>query len=203
MFRVFPDYLVVRESEIYRLTGQRRYRPLRRWNRDVRRTRRAVRAQLRPMIRLWQKEIIDQFPCNDHAGRSNQLWFRADTEVAIQIEETLQEKMQDYPDALVYRNGTDVYLGFTFFTKGAALAEIAAMEDLPRDQIFAAGDGPNDVSMLDGNVAAWCAAVANADPKVIDQVRRANGYVASAPCAEGVIEALDWADRSETVPARP
>ena len=203
LFRVFPDYLVVRESEIYRKTGRCRYRPLRRWNRDVRRARKAVLRQLRPALREWNDEILAQFPCNDHAeGSSSSLWFRSEAAVAVRIEEALREKMQGYPEALVYRNGTDVYLGFTFFTKGAALGEIAVLENRPRDQIFAVGDGPNDLSMLDGNVAAWCATVANADPNVIEQVRRANGYVAEASFAKGVIEALDWADRSESPPPR-
>lgn len=202
MFRVFPDYLVVRESEIYRKTAHRRYRPLRRWNRGVRQTRKTVIRQLRPVLRSWHEEIIGQFPCHDHAGRSSRLWFRSDADVAIRIEEALREKMQDYPEALVYRNGTDVYLGFTFFTKGAALGEIALLENCPREQIFAVGDGPNDISMLDGNVAAWCATVANADPSVIEQVRRANGYVTASPFGRGVVEALDWAEKTESAPAR-
>ncbi len=193
MFRVRPDYLVVEESRIYRRVGSHRYRPLRRWNRDVRRVQRSVLRELRPLIRVWKEEILREYDCESRARGAGHLWFRCDTDTAVRIERDLAEKIRGCPEALVYRNGTDVYLGFSLFTKGSALAEICMIEERTREETFAVGDGPNDLSMLDGSVAAWCAAVANADPEVIKQVRRIHGYVAEAPFADGVIESLEWA----------
>jgi HAD superfamily hydrolase (TIGR01484 family) len=78
------------------------------------------------------------------------------------------------------------------YHKGAALAELARLIDVPRENIFAAGDHHNDVSMLDGRVAAMPACPANAIPEVKKAVRSAGGYIASAEHGSGVHEALQY-----------
>ena len=90
-----------------------------------------------------------------------------------------------------YQRNT-VYLRFCHadYHKGAALAELARLLDMPRDEIFAAGDNHNDVSMLDGKIAGLTACPANAVPQVKKAVRQAGGYVAESDCGAGVHEAL-------------
>jgi hydroxymethylpyrimidine pyrophosphatase-like HAD family hydrolase len=85
-----------------------------------------------------------------------------------------------------------VYLRFchTDYHKGAALAELTRLVDVPRENIFAAGDHHNDLSMLDGRFAAMPAAPANAIPEVKSAVRAAGGYVAAKSYGAGVHEAL-------------
>src|SRR6202022_4134846 len=63
------------------------------------------------------------------------------------------------------------------YHKGAVLAELARLIDIPRGNIFAAGDHHNDISMLDGKVAAMPACPANAIDEVKDAVCSAGGYV--------------------------
>ena len=72
----------------------------------------------------------------------------------------------------------------------AALAELSRLIEIPRENIFAAGDHHNDISMLDGRYAQFPACPANAIPEVKDAVRSANGYVAESYCGAGVYEAL-------------
>ena len=48
----------------------------------------------------------------------------------------------------------------------------------------------NDLSMLDGRYARWPAAPGNAIDEVKEAVRKAGGYVATARCSDGVVEAL-------------
>jgi HAD superfamily hydrolase (TIGR01484 family) len=90
-----------------------------------------------------------------------------------------------------YQRNT-VYLRFCHadYHKGAALAELARLIDIPRENIFAAGDHHNDVSMLDGKFAAMPACPANAIPEVKEAVQAAGGYVAQREHGAGVHEAL-------------
>ena len=90
-----------------------------------------------------------------------------------------------------YQRNT-VYLRFCHvdYHKGAVLAELARLLEVPREQIFAAGDNHNDVSMLDGKHAGLTACPANAVPEVKEAVRQSGGYVAEGDCGAGVHEGL-------------
>jgi HAD superfamily hydrolase (TIGR01484 family) len=90
-----------------------------------------------------------------------------------------------------YQRNT-VYLRFCHadYHKGAALAELARLIDIPRKNIFTAGDHHNDLSMLDGTVAAMSSCPANAISEVKDVVQCAGGYVAKKNFGSGVYEAL-------------
>jgi HAD superfamily hydrolase (TIGR01484 family) len=90
-----------------------------------------------------------------------------------------------------YQRNT-VYLRFCHadYHKGAALAELARLLEISRENIFAAGDHHNDISMLDGKFAAMAACPANAIPEVKEAVEAAGGYVARREHGAGVHEAL-------------
>jgi HAD superfamily hydrolase (TIGR01484 family) len=90
-----------------------------------------------------------------------------------------------------YQRNT-VYLRFCHvdYHKGAVLAELARLIGVPRENIFAAGDHHNDISMLDGKVAAMTSCPANAIDEVKEAVRAARGYVARRDHGAGVREAL-------------
>jgi HAD superfamily hydrolase (TIGR01484 family) len=90
-----------------------------------------------------------------------------------------------------YQRNT-VYLRFCHadYHKGAALAELSRLLKIPRKNIFAAGDHHNDVSMLDGKVAAMPSCPANAISEVKEAVLAAGGYVATEEFGAGVYEAL-------------
>ncbi|HEX8489982.1 MAG TPA: HAD hydrolase family protein, partial [Chthoniobacterales bacterium] len=85
-----------------------------------------------------------------------------------------------------------VYLRFCHadYHKGAALAELSRLLEIPREEIFAAGDHHNDISMLDGRYAQYPACPANAISAVKQAVTSAGGYVASKTYGAGVHEAL-------------
>jgi HAD superfamily hydrolase (TIGR01484 family) len=78
------------------------------------------------------------------------------------------------------------------YHKGAALGELARLIDVPREKIFAAGDHHNDISMLNGDVAAMPACPANAIDEVKSAVRSAGGYIAQHQHGAGVHEALQF-----------
>lgn len=78
------------------------------------------------------------------------------------------------------------------YHKGAALRELARLIDVPRENIFAAGDHHNDISMLDGKIAGMPACPANAIEQVKHAVESAGGYVARNEHGAGVHEALEF-----------
>ena len=92
-----------------------------------------------------------------------------------------------------YQRNT-VYLRFCHadYHKGAALAELARLIEVPRENIFAAGDHHNDISMLDGKFAAMPACPANAIPEVKEAVWKAGGFIAQKDHGAGVHQALQF-----------
>jgi len=90
-----------------------------------------------------------------------------------------------------YQRNT-IYLRFCHadYHKGAALAELSRLTKISREHVFAAGDHHNDISMLDGRYAAYCACPANAIDPVKEAVRQTGGWVARTEFGAGVHEAL-------------
>jgi HAD superfamily hydrolase (TIGR01484 family) len=114
----------------------------------------------------------------------------ASEEEMDRVTEFIEQARQKQPQFNYQRN--TVYLRFCHadYHKGAALAELARLIEIPRENIFAAGDHHNDISMLDGKVAAMPACPANAIDEVKDAVQKAGGYVAQRAHGAGVHEAL-------------
>jgi HAD superfamily hydrolase (TIGR01484 family) len=106
------------------------------------------------------------------------------------VVEFIEAARQGQPKFHYQRN--TVYLRFCHadYHKGAALSELARLLDIERQNIFAAGDNHNDISMLDGKFAAMPACPANSVAEVKDAVRRGDGYVAEKDCGAGVYEGL-------------
>jgi len=106
------------------------------------------------------------------------------------ITEFIRQARTDHPKLDYQRNG--IYLRFCHadYHKGATLAELGRLLNVSRENIFAAGDHHNDVSMLDGKFAAMPSCPANAIPEVRDAVSNAGGYVAQKDHGAGVHEAL-------------
>ena len=106
------------------------------------------------------------------------------------ITDFIRQARAGHPKLDYQRNG--IYLRFCHadYHKGATLAELARLLDVARENIFAAGDHHNDVSMLDGRFAAMPSCPANAIPEVQNAVSNAGGYIAQKNHGAGVHEAL-------------
>jgi hydroxymethylpyrimidine pyrophosphatase-like HAD family hydrolase len=106
------------------------------------------------------------------------------------ITDFIRQARAGHPKLDYQRNG--IYLRFCHadYHKGATLAELARLLDVARENIFAAGDHHNDVSMLDGRFAAMPSCPGNAIPEVQNAVSNAGGYIAQKNHGAGVHEAL-------------
>ena len=109
---------------------------------------------------------------------------------AHQAKVSIEQARGKHPQLDYQRNTVWLRFCHTDYHKGAALAELARLLEVPRENIFAAGDHHNDISMLDGKVAAMPSCPANAIPEVQEAVRNAGGYVAQKDHGAGVHEAL-------------
>ena len=98
------------------------------------------------------------------------------------------------PGSLFHYQRNTIYLRFchAHYSKGTALAELCRLTKISAHETFTAGDHHNDISMLDGIHARWPAAPGNAIEDVKTTVQKAGGYVASARCSDGVVEALRY-----------
>ena len=152
----------------------------------IRRLERSLCAGSRGLVHSAQSvltEIID-FVNGNTKGRVIYLGAAAKGVVATSEEEMdriteFVEQVRTRQPEFNYQRNT-IYLRFCHadFHKGAALAELSRLINIPREEIFAAGDHHNDVSMLDGRFAAMPACPANAIAQVKDAVRSAHGYIA-------------------------
>jgi hydroxymethylpyrimidine pyrophosphatase-like HAD family hydrolase len=169
----------------------KKWEPFGDWNKKVARE----HAELFDSAQSVLAEVVDFV---NHKTNARLLYHTAGLEgLVAQSEEELDEvtkfidKARKNQPKFHYQRNT-VYLRFCHadYHKGAALAELARLLEMPREHIFAAGDHHNDISMLDGRFAQYSACPANAIPEVKEAVKSAGGYVASKECGAGVHEAL-------------
>jgi len=114
----------------------------------------------------------------------------ASEEEMDRVTEFIEQARRKQPKFNYQRNTVFLRFCHADYHKGAALAELARLLDIPRENIFAAGDHHNDISMLDGKVAAMPSCPANAIPEVKEAVHAAGGYVAQHEHGAGVYEAI-------------
>ncbi|GAF82827.1 unnamed protein product, partial [marine sediment metagenome] len=106
-------------------------------------------------------------------------------EIAEQVRQELSRRLGECPQIQAERNHHIVLALPCDCSKGAALAELAAIRRIGRSQVLAIGDSFNDRSMLCGAMGFSVAAVANADQVIRREVQAAGGYVSSRRVSRG------------------
>jgi len=191
-FQIRPDFILTTERDVFRRGGNGdNWEPFGDWNDRCARDHAELFSSAQPVL----AEVID-FVTQETKARliydSDRLeGLAAENEEEMEYIATFIERARaGHPNFDHPPNG--IYLRFchTDYHKGAALAELARLIEIARDNIFAAGDHHNDISMLNGKVAAMPSCPANAIPEVQNAVRNAGGYVAQQEAGAGVHEAL-------------
>src|SRR4030095_3895598 len=191
-FPIRPDFILTTERDVFR-PGQNgeQWEPFGDWNARCARD----HAELFSSAQSVLAEVIDFVTQKTkarliyHSEGLEGLVAENDEEME-RITKFIEQARADHPK-LDYQRNT-VYLRFCHvdYHKGAALAELARLLEVPRENIFASGDHHNDISMLDGRVAGMPSCPANAIEEVKSAVRAAGGYVAEKQYGAGVYEAL-------------
>jgi HAD superfamily hydrolase (TIGR01484 family) len=191
-FGIRPDFILTTERDVFRRgTNGEKWEPFGDWNDRCARDHAELFSSAQPVL----AEVVD-FVTQETKARliydSDRLeGLAAENEKDMEdIVGFIEQARVSHPKFDYQRNG--IYLRFCHidYHKGAALAELARLIEVHRDNIFAAGDHHNDISMLNGSVAAMPSCPANAIPEVQTAVRNAGGYVAQQEAGAGVHEAL-------------
>jgi hypothetical protein len=191
-FPIRPDFILTTEREVFRPgTNGEKWEPFGDWNERCARD----HAELFSSSQSVLTEVVDFVT---HKTKAQLLYhteglegLRAEDEKEMDRIVEFIEQARDPESKFNYQRNT-IYLRFCHadYHKGAALAELARLLDVARENIFAAGDHHNDISMLNGEVAAMPACPANAIDEVKEAVRSANGFVAKREHGAGVYDAL-------------
>ena len=193
-FPMQPDFILTSERHVFRPgTNGDKWEAFGDWNARGDREHKELFQSAQPVL----AEIVDFVNQKTKGRLIYQLdglegLVAADDAEMDRIVEFIETARENQPKLHYQRN--TVYLRFCHadYHKGAALAELARLIEVPRENIFAAGDHHNDVSMLDGTVAAMPSCPANAIDQVKAAVRNAGGYVAKREYGAGVREALEF-----------
>jgi HAD superfamily hydrolase (TIGR01484 family) len=190
-FELEPDYVLTSEREVFHRGPAGKWQDYGDWNQRCAKDHDWLFTQASPLL------------ADIHAEYDGKLWahFERDgerlvgivTETDVQMDEVcafLERERVRVPGFNFMRN--TIYLRFCHeaYSKGTALGELARLCGVERSAVFAAGDHYNDIPMLDGRFAHWVACPGNACEPVKRAVREAGGYVATADCSSGVVEAL-------------
>jgi HAD superfamily hydrolase (TIGR01484 family) len=191
-FPIHPDFILTSERDVFRPSSNGgNWEPYGDWNERVARE----HAELFQSAESVLAEVVDFV---NQKTKARLLYHSAGLEgLVAENEEELDrvtrfiDRAREKQPKFHYQRNT-VYLRFCHadYHKGAALAELSRLLEIPREEIFAAGDHHNDIPMLDGRYAQYPACPSNAIPEVRDAVRSAGGYVASEGYGAGVHEAL-------------
>jgi HAD superfamily hydrolase (TIGR01484 family) len=191
-FPIHPDFILTTEREVFRPGNNgEKWEPFGDWNERCARD----HAELFSSTQSILAEVVDFVT---QQTKAQLLYHSQGLEGLRAANEEEMDRIVEFIEGtrakeskFNYQRNT-IYLRFCHadYHKGAALAELARLIDIPRENIFAAGDHHNDISMLDGQVAAMPACPANAIEEVKTTVRDAGGYVARREHGAGVHEAL-------------
>jgi len=191
-FPVWPDFILTSERDVFRPSKSgKNWEAFGDWNERCARD----HAELFRSASSVLAEVIDFVNQRTQARviyeSEGPAGIVAQNEAEMDAVTEFIERARSKQPKFNYQRNT-VYLRFCHadYHKGAALAELARLTDVRHDEIFAAGDHHNDISMLDGRYAKYPACPANAIEEVKETVRTAGGYVADSECGTGVYEAL-------------
>lgn len=186
-----PDFLLTNEREIYQCTGDGVWVSHGDWN-DNCAKRHAHLFSVAGNIFAFVERLA-----REKEGIT--ILYEEDVPAGlVTTTEDLMHEVADVLDGMVaelpefgYQRNT-IYLRFCHrdYHKGAALGELCRLENIPVEEVLAAGDHFNDLSMLDGAYARMTACPANAIEPVKNAVRESNGYIAQARWADGIAEAM-------------
>lgn len=186
-----PEFVLSSEKDIYRRVGEGEWEAFGEWNahtesRTVDLLGRA--GHVLEAVREMSDSDKNIEICYEN-GRVGGL-MTADTETMDRVVEKIRSLAADVPDFSFNRN--TVWMRFTHreIHKGSALAELARLLDIPREQVLAIGDHHNDIPMLDGSAAAMVACPSNAVAEVKEVVESVGGYISPYPWSEGVADAV-------------
>jgi len=189
---IVPNYLIIRHAYIYSLT-RFGYMPHFTWNLRTR--------HLLWMERLRVCNVLEEC-CDMAAGsasrggciRRTKNWARMrfdSEETTASVANMVREKIKPYRNLRMLKFVREIDIRLVPFTKGLAVSELARHIGIGKENVLTIGDGHNDISMFDANVASYTGCPVNAEPEVMEIVFERRGHIAKSRFLTGVVEILD------------
>lgn len=190
--RLVPNYVIVEDARMYRVHLPLRFWPFWWWNLRVDARRFALNLRHRGFLKRLSQELTQLVPDGEDRSRPGiDIWIHCpDEEQADAAERLVRERTLAVSEYLLFRWGQELCLTPAPGTKADALGRLADRKRLHPAEIFAVGDGSNDLSMLESPRVGWAACVANASDGLRNTVEMRGGYVAKQSGLRGVLEAL-------------
>jgi HAD superfamily hydrolase (TIGR01484 family) len=190
--RVRPDFLILVEREIY-VHSNARYVALDPWNARCTADHAALFEQIAgelPEMRRWvEKNFPDTTIYEDIY--SPFCLIANSNEESDEIQEALEARCETIVDLVFVRNDVYSRVCHAAYSKGTALAHLAAKLGLDSARTLAAGDHLNDLPMLSSDVAGWLVAPVNAVPTVKRRIIEEGGHVSELGHGYGVAAAIE------------
>ena len=190
--RVQPDFIIARESEIFRQGELGRWEDFGDWNESARDDqKRFIKSHGRVFKKL--KKEFSKGTARFIESDDGQVSVVTRSSIAMdKLCEDMDEISHTSPEFGYQRNGIHLRFTHSAYHKGTALQELCRMVDVEPLHVFIAGDNDNDLPMLDTEYGARLACPSNAIDRVKKTVLDANGYVGTAEASIGIMQALDF-----------
>lgn len=189
-FPFLPDFVVVREREIF-FPGQfGRWVPHDDWNRKCEKNHHRLFRKCRRVLAKIRKFVESETGASWVSVEGDAAGIVASSVSEMDAIQEMIEEMISHRDLTFERN--TIYLRFSHreYRKGSGLLEAAERWGIQADQILAVGDNFNDLSMLQPEVCEACGCPSNALPAVKEFVKNRGGKVAVNPGSVGVMEVM-------------
>ena len=190
-FPMEPDFLLTNERAIYRRTMHGTWEDYGDWNSRCEEDHQELFLREAPLLeRMWDF-LHNQTAVELIYEKGLLVGFLAQDEEEMNRVAAHFQTIRPADSLCDYQRNT-LYWRFchAHYSKGSALAELCRLLRIGRENVVAAGDHHNDLSMLDGLHARWPIAPSNAIAEIQHAVRKAGGYVAATRCSRGVVEGL-------------
>jgi len=194
----WPHSLIVNESQIYFLNRED-YEPFEAWNNKVHQEwikvyPKAREIALEEITRLQGEGINTQlYIIDEDAIARNIVGIRFENvEDVGMFEEYLSKRLLNNEDGLwCNRNHRLVQILPKIAGKGSTVSNLARYLGIKPQEVIVIGDAGNDLDMIDSYYGFYPATVSNAEPRVMEAVKKNGGYIASQPISKGVAEIVN------------
>ncbi len=190
-FPVEPDFVLTAEREVFHRGADGQWQDFGDWNARCIVAHNELFESAGPLLDDIHKYLTTEVKAHLIFDGKRLIGLATETDEQMdRVCEFLETERSRVPGFQFMRNTVYVRFCHESYSKGTALGELGRLTGIDRENIFAAGDHFNDIPMLDGTHARWTACPSNAVEAVKKTVRQAGGHIATAPCSEGVLEAL-------------
>lgn len=186
-----PEFILTSEKDIFRRVREGEWEAFGDWNALTERRTLDLFTRARHVLAAIE-DLAAREEGVEVLYENNRLagLMTSDTATMDRTAAVIREVAADVPEFSFNRNHVWMRFAHREIHKGSALAELARLLGIPREDVVAIGDHHNDIPMLDGSAAAMVACPDNAVNEVKDVVRAAGGYVSPYPWGEGVADAI-------------